>query len=160
LPGALRRAPVDTFQKHRELRWCQCHGAARLAQRGPDEMAMLQPLREQTEPVAVPKEDLDRVRLPAAEGEQMTGERVLLELRLHQHGEAVETLPHVGVTEREVDLHAQGNDQHLASSSCCATYLRTASGSQPGGANTRRPSASSTATAPGGIGRIFFRTAA
>src|SRR5215831_10321537 len=88
----------------------------------------------------------------------MTRERILLEHRLHQHGEAVEALPHVGVTERQMDLHARRNDQHLAFSSCCEMYRRTASGSLPGGANTRRPSASSTAMAPGGIGRISCRT--
>src|SRR5215831_12806023 len=87
----------------------------------------------------------------------MTRERILLEHRLHQHGEAVEALPHVGVTERQMDLQARRNDQHLVLSSCCAMYRRTASGSLPRGANTRRPSGSSTATASGGIGRMSRR---
>src|SRR5262249_40291633 len=106
------------------------------------------------------EQNFHRVRLLAAERKQMTRERILLEHRLHQHGEAVEALPHVGVTERQMDLQARRNDQHLVLSSCCAMYRRTSSRSLPGGANTRRPSASSTATAPGGIGRTFCSTAA
>src|SRR5215470_16035125 len=113
---------------------------------------------EETQPIAVPEQDFHRVRFPAAEGKQMTRERVLLEHGLHQDSEAVEALPHVGVTECQVDLHARRNDQHLVFSSCCAMYRRTASGSLPGGANTRRPSASSIATAPGGIGKMSCRT--
>ena len=38
----------------------------------PYEPALIDPLGEQTEPVAVPEQDLHRVRLLAAEGEQMT----------------------------------------------------------------------------------------
>src|SRR5262249_42897684 len=97
--------------------------------------------------------------LPAAEGEQMTRKWVLLEHCLDQDGQAVKALPHVGVTERQMDLHAGRNDQHLVFSSCCAMYRRTASRSLPPGANARRPSASSTATVPGGIGRMSCRTA-
>src|SRR5215470_17595998 len=159
LPSAFWRAPVNAFDQHCELSRRERYRAARLAQRGPDEPALLQSLGEETQPVAVPEQNFHRVCLPATEGEQMTRERILLEHCLHQDGEAVEAFPHVGVTERQMDLHARRNDQHLVLSSCSAMYRRTASGSLPGGANTRRPSASSTATASGGIGRISCRTA-
>src|SRR5262249_11950003 len=152
LPGAFWRAPVNAFDQHCELRRRERYRAARLAQRGPDEPALL--------PVAVPEQNFHRVCFPATEGEQMTRERILLEHCLHQDGEAVEALSHVGVTERQMNLHARRNDQHPASSCRLAMCCRTASGSLPGGANTRRPSASSTATAPGGIGRTFCSTAA
>jgi hypothetical protein len=69
LPGALRRAPINAFDQHRKLCRRERHSAARLTQRGPDEVALLQTLGEQTQPVAVPEQDLDRVRPPAAEGE-------------------------------------------------------------------------------------------
>src|SRR5215470_12757541 len=157
LPRALRRAPVDAFDQHRELRRRKRYRAARLAQRGPDEVALLQSLGEETQPIAVPEQNFHRVCLSAAEGKQMTRERVLLEHCLHQDGQAVEALPHVGVTQRQMNLHARRNDQHPVCSSCCAMYRRTASGSLPGGANTRRPSASSTATASGGIGNMSCR---
>src|SRR5262245_6614057 len=159
LPGALRSAPVDAFNQHRKLRWRECHGAARLAQRRPYEATVLQPLGEQTESVPIPKQDLHRVRLLAAERKQVTRERVFLQHLLHQDCEAVEALSHVGATERQMDLHTGGYDQHRAFSSRSATYRRTASGSLPAGAKTRRPSASSTAIAPGGIGSISCRTA-
>ena len=92
LPSALRRAPIDAFNQHRELRRCERHRAARLAQRRPYEAALLQPLGEQTKSVPIPEQDLHRVRLLAPEGEEMTRERVLLEHLLHQDCEAVEAL--------------------------------------------------------------------
>src|SRR5262249_7722683 len=156
LPGALRRAPVDAFNQHRELRRCECHRAARLAQRRPNEAAVLQPLGEQTESVPIPEQDLHRVRLLASEGEQMTRERVLLQHLLHQDCEAVEALPHVRATERQVYLHTGRDDQHQALSRS-TTCLRTASGSLPTGAKTLRPSASSTASIPSGTGNKFCR---
>jgi hypothetical protein len=61
LPGALRRAPVNAFDQHRKLCRRERHGAAGLAQRGPDEPALLQSLGEETQPVAVPEQNLDRV---------------------------------------------------------------------------------------------------
>jgi len=92
LPRALRRAPVNAFDQHRELRRRERYRAARLAQRRPDEPALLQSLGEETQPVAVPEQDFHRVRLSAAEGKQMTRERVFLEHCLHQDGQAVEAL--------------------------------------------------------------------
>ena len=41
LPCALRRAPVDAFDQHRELRRRERYRAARFTQRGPDESALL-----------------------------------------------------------------------------------------------------------------------
>lgn len=77
---------------------------------------------------------------------------------LDHHGDTVEALPLVRMTERQIDLHTRWKDQHPASSSRWAMYCQTASGSLPGGANTRRPSASSTATAHEGICWTFCST--
>ena len=48
---------------------------------------------EETQPIAIPEQDFHRVRLSAAEGKQMTRERIFLEHGLHQDGQAVEALP-------------------------------------------------------------------
>ena len=50
LPGALRSAPIDAFNQHRELRWCERHRATRLAQRWPYEAALLQRLVNRQSP--------------------------------------------------------------------------------------------------------------
>src|SRR5262249_57525156 len=85
LPGAVRSAPIDAFNQYRELCWRERHRAARLAQRRPDEAAVLQPLVEQAESVPIPEQDLHRVGLLAAEHEEMTPERLLLQHFFHPH---------------------------------------------------------------------------
>ena len=62
----------------------------------PREAALLQPLGEQAEALAVPVQNLDQVAAPAAEHEQVARERLLLQHLLRQHRQAVEALPHVG----------------------------------------------------------------
>src|SRR5579863_7755094 len=79
----------------------------------------------------------------------MTREWILLERLLHEHGKPIHALPHVRVTQRQVHFHARRNDQHEAIS-LLSTRARTASGSLPAGAKTRRPSGRSTAIIPSG----------
>ena len=68
---ALRCAPVDAFNQHCELRWRQGDAAFVPHHSRPYEPALIDPLVEQTEPVAVPEQDLDDARPLAPEGEQM-----------------------------------------------------------------------------------------
>jgi DNA-binding transcriptional LysR family regulator len=64
--------------------------------RRPEEDTMLQPFGEQTKPGAIPIDDLDQVGPgAAAEHEQVSRERILLQYALHQHGEAVDALAHI-----------------------------------------------------------------
>src|SRR6516165_5014101 len=129
-PRSFRRAPIEAFDQHRELRRSQSHRAARIAQRWPYEATLLQPLGEETEPVSVPEQDLDCVCLPAPEGKEMARERILLEHLLHHDCKAVESLSHVGSAERQVDLHAGRYDQH-GPFSRSSMYRRTTFGSLP-----------------------------
>src|SRR3546814_8567972 len=71
----------------------------------------------------------------------MAAERVFLQRLLHQRGEAVEALPHVGDAQRHMHLHVRRHDHHERISRS-ATVRRTSSGSASIGANTRRPSRS------------------
>src|SRR5579864_1507737 len=113
---------------------------------------------EQAQPCPIPKQNLQERGVLATKGEQMTAEGVLLELLLDQRRKSVQTFSHVGVTERQVHLHARRNDDHDAFS-FAASCRFTAAGLLPAGANTRRPSSSSIAVMPSG-GRTRSRSAA
>ena len=93
-PGSLRPAPVDAFQKHRQLRASQTNGA--FGSLRPDESSSLQTLGKQTKAVAVEPQQLDDVTAASAENEDVTGERLLLKHRLHLRTETLEAAPHVG----------------------------------------------------------------
>ena len=108
---------------------------------------------------AVPEQDLDDARPLAPEGEQMARECVLLQRVLNQHRKPVHALPHVGLAQRQVHLHA-GRNYHHRVVSRSATCRRTTSGSLPSGANTRRPSARSIAVMPLGNGSMCKASAA
>src|ERR1700679_183153 len=69
----------------------------------------------------------------------------------------MDSLSHITEAEREMHFDTCRYDHH-GRDSLLATYCRTRSGSQPAGAYTRRPSASSTLTQPAGIGSRFSST--
>jgi len=52
----------------------------------------MQIVRKNTCPLRVPPDDLDQIAAPAAEHEQVSGERIFLEHLLGEHGKAVESL--------------------------------------------------------------------
>ena len=93
-PGSLRPAPVDAFQKHRQLRASQTNGA--FGSLRPDESSSLQTLGKQTKAVAVEPQQLDDVTAASTKNEDVTGERLLLKHRLHLRTETLEAAPHVG----------------------------------------------------------------
>ena len=67
-PSTLGCAPIDAFDQHRRLRWRQRHGATWIAHSGPDEATLIDALGKQAESVAVPEQDFQSARIPAAEG--------------------------------------------------------------------------------------------
>src|SRR5271163_887749 len=148
-PDALGNPPVDALDQHGELRRTERDGAFEPRHPRPHESALIEPLGEQAQPVSVPKKDLDDLGPLAPEGEQMAAKRILLQRALNQQRQPVHALPHVGVAQRQMHFHPCRHDHHRASSRS-ATCRRTASGSAPDGAKTRRPSASSTAVIPSG----------
>ncbi len=77
------------------------HGpAARLR---PHEAAIFQPLREQTQAVTIPPQQLDSITTAAPKSEQLTRERMLGELRLHDRGQPIEPVAQVRDPAREPD---------------------------------------------------------
>src|SRR5271155_2131733 len=104
-PRPHRHAPVNAFQKHRQLRRRQRHRAI-LGLR-PDEAALLHPLRVQTQTLAIPAQHLHQITATAAEREELPAERILTEMQLHQGGEPIETLTHVSNARGQPYTHAR-----------------------------------------------------
>src|ERR1700757_339091 len=69
-------------------------------------------------------------RAATAEDEQMAGERILMQHGLYQHGEPVDALAHIGMTERQVYLHPARKQRHGVRSS----WLSAASEGAPASA--------------------------
>src|SRR5262249_26321301 len=82
----------------------------------PKKRALFEPLREQAQTCPVPEHNLDQVGFATAKHEEMARERVLPQYGLYQHGEPVDALAHVGVTERQVDLQPARKERHDARS--------------------------------------------
>jgi len=79
--GALGSAPVDAFQKHRQLSAAQRHRSA--VRLGPHKTSAFQPLREQTKPVAIKPQQLHLVAAPAAKDKDVAGTGLRVEHSLH-----------------------------------------------------------------------------
>src|SRR5215471_18653185 len=86
--GAHRKPPINSLAQHRQLRWGE-NRRPFLRQR-PYEPASLKPFRIETQPGPVPPQHLDPIGALAAEYEEMSAVRVLLQHVLHHHGEAIE----------------------------------------------------------------------
>lgn len=88
-------APVDALQQHGQLRRRQRHASG--GGLGPDEAATLQALGQQHEALAVEPQHLEDVAAAATEDEDVAAEGVGGQCGLHECGQTIEALPHVGV---------------------------------------------------------------
>src|SRR5260370_39279482 len=73
---------------------------------------MFKPLGEEAQTGPIPVHDFDQVGFATAEHEQMARERVLPQYGLHQHGEPVDALAHIGVAQGQVDLQTSSKQRH------------------------------------------------
>src|SRR5262249_22680039 len=89
----------------------------RIDVRWPQEHALFEPLGEQAQTGSVPVHDLDQIGFATAKHEEMAREGVLPQHALYQHGEPVDALAHVGVTQGQVDLQPTRKQDHDARSS-------------------------------------------
>src|SRR5579863_4748224 len=110
LVRALDASPVDPFQQHRELRGAQAHGPMRRLR--PHETPALQSLGEEAQPIAAPPQNLHSITRFATKHKQLSGERILRELRLHQCRESIEAVAHIGRSGGEPHLHARWQRNH------------------------------------------------
>src|SRR5688572_12297144 len=111
----LRRAPVDTVNQPGELRRRQRQRFASLDVQGPKKDAVLEPLGEKTKPAAVPEQNLEKFGPAAPERKQMSGEWILPQHALDQHGEPIDAFAHVGIAESQMHLHPRRKQRHDAS---------------------------------------------
>lgn len=93
-PGAFGLLPVDPFEQHRQLGLGEMHFA--VLGLGPDEVAPLEALGEQTQAIAAGPEQLDDIAAPAAEDEDVAAKRVICQRALYLRGQAIEARAHVG----------------------------------------------------------------
>src|SRR3546814_9754523 len=70
-PHPLRRAPVDPLDQQRQLRRTEHDFPAPIIDLRPDKPALVEPLREQAQTIAIPEHDLDQIGLAAPEREQV-----------------------------------------------------------------------------------------
>ena len=150
-PCLLRRPPVDPFEHIAQLRRRYRHRP--FGRRRPDKAPALQSRGEQTGPVAVMPDDLQKVTSTSAKDEQMAGMRILLQRLLDEEGQGRKTLPHIGMAGRKPDPHARRNRDHPRPSS--ATIIRTsAAGSTSVLTRTVRPPAIRISIVPGFAGAM------
>src|SRR5665213_2905980 len=114
----------------------------------PDELSSIKPLLEKTHPIAIPKEDLQHRGVLAAERKEMSREGIFLQSLLYERCKSMQALPHAGVAESQVHFNARRQRSGERSTIHCESGVDIMM-IVPAGANTRRPSANSTAIAPG-----------
>src|SRR5215475_7789017 len=92
--AANRSSPINPLEQHRKLclaeRYCS---ACRLR---PDESSTLQSLREQTQAIARPPQQLDQIPTTTTKHEYVTREGVFLEYVLHHPAQPGKSSPQIG----------------------------------------------------------------
>jgi hypothetical protein len=143
----MRRSPFQPFEQHRHLRWGQRNRA--LLRRWPGKAALLQPLGEQAEALAVPVQNLDEITSAAAEAEDGTRERILLQHILRHDAQAVEAAPRVGDAAGQIDAHSGRDRDHRVAPSSAATSRAKAAESMHSSTLMTRPLVSAISTKAG-----------
>src|ERR1019366_1675718 len=115
--------------------------------------AFLQPLGPDSEPIAIPVQDLHAIAPPVGEYEQMAGEGVHLHYCVHQCVQPVEAPPHVARRGRQVHTHTGRQMNHRGSRNTLSTS-RSVAASMPGAIRNRSPEARTTSTAATAAGAL------
>src|ERR1700678_3891824 len=110
LVRALDAPPVDPLQQHRELRGAQTHRPMRRLR--PHEAPAFKTLGEETQSIPAPPQDLHPITRFATEHKELSRERVLGELRLHESRESIEAVAHIGRARGEPHLHSRRQCNH------------------------------------------------
>src|SRR5205085_3700244 len=120
-----------------------------------DESSPLQALGQQHQALAIEPQHLQDVATLAAEDEDVTAEGVGLQCRLHHGSQAVEALPHVGVTGHDPDAGVRGKADHVMAPSKRSTQRTLASSTAPR-SRTRAAPTSISITPLDGRGAMTF----
>jgi len=92
--SALGPAPIDAFQKHRQLSAAQRHRSAVCL--GPHVTSAFQALRGQTKTIAIEPQQLHLVAAPAAKDKDVARIGLRVEHRLHLSAQTIKASPHIG----------------------------------------------------------------
>src|SRR5215471_12960390 len=157
--GPYRNAPINSLAQHRQLCWGE-NRRSFLRQR-PDEPSTLEPFRIETQPGPVPPQHLDPIGTFAAEYEEMSAVRVLLQHVLHHHGEAIEAAPHVGRPAGHPDLRPCRKRNHRQPSRASAKRAALAGATRSHKRRTRplRSTTSITGASLAPLGMAAFKSA-
>lgn len=103
--GAMRLGLLDgqAIKQPVQLLSRDTQSTGRVARR-PTKPALFQSLIEQPEAVLIPKQDFDLAAIFAAEDEELTGKRVLVNCIGHQSRQRIDGFPHVSCTRHKPDL--------------------------------------------------------
>src|SRR6185312_10411025 len=107
---APRATPVDPLEQHRELR--AGHRDSTGGSLRPHETSALEALGEQTQPIAVPPQDLDAITTLTAKDKKLSRERILSELQLHGRAESVKALPQIRNAGGQPHLYPRRKGNH------------------------------------------------
>src|SRR5215468_1622545 len=100
--AALWAAPVNAFQQHGQLRSRQRDRTALRLR--PDKAAAFQPLRKQTQTIAIPPQQFDEIATTTAKHEHMAGEGILFQRRLYCCAQSSKAAAQIGNTRSDPDL--------------------------------------------------------
>jgi hypothetical protein len=87
----------------------------------PHRATVLEALREQTQTIPIPPQQLDTIPVPTAKGEQLTRVRVLAQFRLHDRGQPIKVIAQISHTARQPDVHATRRSDHRAAAGTSRT---------------------------------------
>src|SRR6266852_5597206 len=92
----------------------------------PDEAPTFKPLREKTQPIAVPPQQLDQITPPTAENKHVTRKRILLKCRLYHATQPCKTTPQIRESGGDPDARSCRQPDHPSKHS---STVRSASAS-------------------------------
>ena len=106
----MHAAPVNPFQKRRELGRAQLY--CPIARVRPDEASTMKAFIEKAHPIRVVPQQFYPVTAPASKDEELSGEWIGRQSRLHQRCESVDPAAHIREACHQPDPYACRQTQH------------------------------------------------
>src|SRR5262249_19395245 len=142
---------INAVEQHGQFRRPQhqpviAHHRTLAIRRRQNEASFLKPLIKKSVAVLVPPQQLHAVAAPRTKHEQVARQWILVQVRLHQRRQRIETFPHIGRQRADEDAARQRQAQHDGASNTAKSW-RSASASKPARTRNTRPRASTTSNA-------------
>src|SRR5438132_1007019 len=140
--------PVDTVEQHGQLRSTQADAALVGLGCGEAKRALFQTLVDNHIAVLIPVQQLDPVAAAVAKDEDVSGERLGLQVLPHELRQRVKAFAQIGRLNAQPNTHGRRKTQHGVCSSSTASSCRSVTASKPLATRNRRPLARITSRAP------------